>query len=50
MHKLCKKSAKKEVFSTLLEFGGSDRLDIAFDGSPKCFSTSGAGYSLCIIN
>ena len=29
------KSAKKEVFSTLLEFGGSDRLDIAYDGSPK---------------
>ena len=33
-----------------LNFGGLDQLHIAYDGSPKLFSTSGAGYSLCIIN
>ena len=38
------KSAKKEVFGTLVEFGGSDRLDIAYDGSPKCFTASGSGF------
>ena len=33
-----------------LNFGGSDRLDIAYDDSPQCFSTYNAGYSSCIIN
>ena len=33
-----------------LNFGGSDRLDIAYDGSPKCFSTCDSGYRSCIIN
>ena len=33
-----------------LDFGGLDGLDIAYDGSPKCFSTCGAGFSSCIIN
>ena len=31
-----------------LDFGGLDRLYIAYYGSPKCFSTCGAGYSSCI--
>ena len=49
MHKLCKKVQKKEVFGTLIEFGGSDRLDIADDGSPKGFSASGSGFRSCTI-
>ena len=28
------KRAKKEVFGHFLEFGTSDRLDIAYEGSP----------------
>ena len=32
----------------VLDFGDSNRLLIAYDGSPKCFSTYGAGYSSCI--
>ena len=32
----------------VLDFGDSNRLLIAYDGSPKCFSTYGAGYSTCI--
>ena len=43
------KSAKKEVFGTLVEFGGTDRLDIAYDDSPKCFSTCGAGFCSCMV-
>ena len=33
-----------------LDLGGLDRLDIAYDGSPKCFSTCGSSYRSCIIN
>ena len=31
-----------------LDFGSLDWLDIAYDDSPKCFSSYGAGYSSCI--
>ena len=31
-----------------LDFGGSDRLDIAYGASPECFSSYGAGYNSCI--
>ena len=47
--------AKNEVFGHFLEFGGSDLLDIAYDGSPKSFSTYSSGYrsytanQLCIM-
>ena len=44
------KRAKNEVFGLFLDFGGSNRLDIAYDGSPKCFSTYGSGYRSCKIN
>ena len=50
VQKLCKKSAKNEVFGHFLDFGDSDRLDIAYDGSAKRFSTCGHGYWSCIIN
>ena len=43
------KSAKNEVFVHFLNFGGSVRLDIAYDGSPKCFSTNGSGCRSCMI-
>ena len=29
-------------------FAGSDWLDIAYYGSPKCFSICGAGYSTSV--
>ena len=45
-----KKRAKSEVFGLFLDFGGSDRLDIAHDGSPKCFSTYDSGLRSCTIN
>ena len=32
-----------------LNFGGSDQLHIAYDDSPKCFSTCGAGFCSCIV-
>ena len=44
------KRAKNEVFGRFLEFDGSDRLDIAYYGSSKRFSTCGSGYRSCIIN
>ena len=44
---MCINSAHMHI-GLFLDFGGSDRLDIAYDGSPKCFSTYGAGYSSCI--
>ena len=47
---MCIDRAKKEVFAHFLNFGGLDRLDIAYDDSPQCFSTYNAGYSSCIIN
>ena len=37
-------------FGHFLEFGTSDRLDIAYDGSPKCFSSCGSGFGSCAIN
>ena len=40
---IVQKRAKNEVFGHFLDFGRSDRLDIAYDGSPKCFSTYGSG-------
>ena len=40
----------KTVFGLFLDFGGSDRLDIAYDDSPKCFSTYGSGLRSCTIN
>ena len=44
------KRAKNEVFGHFLDFGDSDRLEIAYDGSAKRFSTCGSGYRSCIIN
>ena len=32
-----------------LNFGGSDQLHIAYDDSPKCFSTCGAGFCSCMV-
>ena len=51
VHKLCKKKrAKSEVFGLFLDFDGSNRLGITYDGSPKCFSTYGSGLRSCTIN
>ena len=36
MHKLCKKEQKMSFFCHFLEFAVSDRLGIAYSGSPKC--------------
>ena len=46
------KRAKNEVFGHFLKFGTSDRLEIACDGSPKCFSSYGSGHlsSLILLN
>ena len=40
----------KTGFGLFLTFGVALRPDIAYDGSPKCFSTCGSGYRSCIIN
>ena len=40
----------KTGFGLFLDFDGSDRLDIAQDGSPKRFLTFDSGFSSCIIN
>ena len=45
-----KKTAKNEVFGHFLDLGDSDRLNIAYDGSPKRFSTCGSGFRSCKIN
>ena len=37
-------------FGPFLVFGDSDRLEIAYDGSPKCFSSCGSDLGSCIIN
>ena len=37
-------------FGPFLVFGDSDRLEIAYDGSPKCFSSCGNDFGSCIIN
>ena len=39
------KSAKIVHIGLFLDFGDSNRLDIAYCGSPNCFSTCGAGFS-----
>ena len=41
------KSQKWVFFYLFLEFGCSDQLDIAYDGTPKCFSTNSSGYRSC---
>ena len=45
VHKLCTLH-----IGLFLDFGGSNRLDIAYCGSPNCFSTCGTGFSSCMIN
>ena len=47
---MMQKRAKNEVFGHFLDLGDSDRLEIAYDGSAKCFSTCGSGFRSCMIN
>ena len=44
---MCINCARMHI-GLFLDFGGSDRLDIAYYGSPKCFSICGAGYSTSV--
>ena len=54
--KIVQKRAKNEVFGRFVDFGDSDRLDIAYDGSPKRFcvtrriSASLANWLIILIN
>ena len=48
--KIVQKRAKNEVFGHFLDFGDSDRLDIAYDDSPNCFSTYDSCCRSCMIN
>ena len=40
----------KSGFGQFLDFGTSDRLDIAYSDTANCFSTFGNGNRSCIIN